>query len=216
MTWWQKESLVPFAPCSSFIVSGATKSGKTQWVKKMLENSTGMFSNNPPQKILYCYGVYQPTFDEMKQTVRNVEFHEGLPGVDTLNKHASKHTVVVLDDLMNDVLKDETMEKLFTQGCHHRGLSVIFITQNLFAQGKCSRTISLNATYLILFRNLRDSNQVAYLGRQIGRGKEFMEAYEDGLQQDYGYLVVDMNPTTPKDLRLRTNVFPGEFVQIFP
>lgn len=216
MEWWRKESLVPFIPCSSFIVSGATKSGKTQWVKKLLENADGMFQHSAPNKILYCYGVNQPAFDDMKKTVKNVTFYEGLPDLATLENHATPHTVVVLDDLMNQVVKNEEMERLFTQGCHHRGMSVIFITQNLFAQGKCSRTISLNATYLILFRNLRDTNQIAYLGRQIGRGPGFLEAYEDSLKDDYGYLVVDMSPGTLKDLRLRTNVFPGESTIVYP
>ena len=49
--------------------------------------------------ILYCYGVYQNYFNEMK--VPNLEFHEGLPSrekVETLND--GKFHIIVLDDLM--------------------------------------------------------------------------------------------------------------------
>lgn len=215
MPWWEKETILPFKAGSSFIVSGATKSGKTQWVKRLLENSNGMFVESPPENILYCYGVDQPAFEEMRKSVSNIIFHEGLPGEELLEKHKSRHTVVVLDDLMNDVLKNEDMEKMFTQGCHHRGLSVIFITQNLFAQGKCSRTISLNCTYMVLFRNLRDESQVQYLARQIGNKEKFMEAYHQAHLDNYGYLIVDMAPSTPKCLRLRTYIFPGEFPFLF-
>lgn len=216
MSWWQKESLLPFKPCSSFIISGATRSGKTYWTKKMLENARGMFVEKPPKYILYFYGVYQPLFDEMKKTVKNIHFFEGIPTDKILSKYKSDHTIVILDDLMNDVLKDVSIEKMFTQGCHHRGLSVIFITQNIFAQGKCSRTISLNTTYLILFRNIRDVNQVNYLATQLGNKKSFMDAYNDALSENYGYLIVDMSPATSNTLRLRTRVFPGEFPIVYP
>lgn len=214
--WWTEEALVPFQPCCSFIVSGATKSGKTYWVKKLLENAPGMFVECPPSCILYCYGVYQNTFSEMKKSIPNIIFHEGLPNAELLEKHKSSHTIVIIDDLMSDVVKNEEVEKMFTQGCHHRGISVIFLTQNLFAQGKCSRTISLNAGYIVLFRNLRDTQQVEYLARQIGNKKNFMEAYNEALQDDYGYLVLDMNPSTPPPFRLRTKIFPGEFCLLFP
>lgn len=215
MSWWQKESLLPFKPCSSFIISGATRSGKTFWVKRLLENSEGMFVEDPPKTILYFYGIYQPTFDEIKKTVKNIHFFQGLPEENTLKKYKSEHTLVILDDLMNDVLKNENIEKMFTQGCHHRGLSVIFITQNLFAQGKCSRTISLNTTYLVLFRNIRDVNQINYLATQLGNKQNVMNAYDQALSENYGYLVIDMSPSTNGDLRLRTNIFPGEFPKVF-
>ena len=117
---------------------------------------------------------------------------------------------------MNDVLKNENIERMFTQGCHHRGLSVIFITQNLFAQGKCSRTISLNATYLVLFRNIRDVHQINYLATQLGNKEQFLKAYHFALRKSYGYLIVDMSPSTNNNLRLRINVFPGEFPIVFP
>ena len=214
--WWKHESLLPFKPCSSFMVSGATRSGKTIWVKRLLENSAGMFVEKPPEKILYCYGVYQPTFDEMKKTVPHIKFVQGLPDDDLVEKNRTGHTIIVLDDLMDQVLGNSEMEKLFTQGCHHRGLSIIFLTQNLFAQGKNSRTISLNTTYLILFRNLRDVNQVKYLARQIGGSEDFMKAYHDSLSKDYGYLIVDMSPSTPKELRLRTDVFVNERPIVYP
>ena len=37
-----------------------------------------------------------------------------------------------------------------------------------------------------------------------------MEAYEDATSTVHGYLVIDCDPTSPRDLKLRTNIFPGE------
>ena len=40
--------------------------------------------------------------------------------------------------------------------------------------------------------------------------KIFMEAYEDATFSLHGYLVVDCDSKSPCDLKLRTNIFPGE------
>ena len=37
-----------------------------------------------------------------------------------------------------------------------------------------------------------------------------MEAYEDATSEMYGYLIVDFDPKSSRDLRMRTNIFPGE------
>ena len=37
-----------------------------------------------------------------------------------------------------------------------------------------------------------------------------MEAYEDATSSLHGYLVVDCDPKSPRELKLRTNIFPGE------
>jgi len=40
---------------------------------------------------------------------------------------------------------------------------VLLLTQNLFHQDTNSRDISLNAKYLVLFKNVRDKKQFLYL-----------------------------------------------------
>ena len=44
------------------------------------------------------------------------------------------------------------------KGSHHRNISVILITQNLFHQANYCRTISLNAKYIVLLKNARNKN----------------------------------------------------------
>ena len=62
-------------------------------------------------------------------------------------------------------------ELLYTQEGHHRRLSVVFITQNIFPRGTKSRTIALNTTYLVMMKNVRDVSKVATLGRQLFPGR---------------------------------------------
>ena len=37
-----------------------------------------------------------------------------------------------------------------------------------------------------------------------------MEAYQDATSKLHGYLVVDCDTKSPRQLKLRTNIFPGE------
>ena len=82
----------------------------------------------------------------------------------------------------------------------------------MFAQGPCSRTISINTHILVFFANKRDELQALNLGKQLYpcNSKIFMEAYEDATSVLHGYLVIDCDPKSPRDLKLRTNIFPGE------
>lgn len=113
---------------------------------------------------------------------------------------------------MEKVVKKEDAQMLFTKKCHHYHITVIFLTQNLFAQGRCARTIALNIHYLVLFENKRDESQSSHLGKQLfpGFAQAFVEAYEDATSKPFGYLLIDCDPQSPREVKLRTNIFPGE------
>jgi hypothetical protein len=67
--------------------------------------------------------------------------------------------------------KDKRISDRFTKGSHHRNLSIIYIVQNIFHQGKEMRNISLNAHYIVLFKTPRDKQQIYMLARQINPGR---------------------------------------------
>ena len=46
-------------------------------------------------------------------------------------------------------------------------MSVMYIVQNLFHQGKGSCNISLNNHYLVLLKNLQDKLQILILAKQM-------------------------------------------------
>ena len=179
--WWKTTSLLPFKPRCSICVVGCTGSGKTFWTFRLLKSLPGMFESEAPKKVIYCYGVWQPLFDEMERL--GVIFQEGLPSVELLDEVASngQHNLIVIDDLIDQMVKSPSMELLLTQGCHHKNFSVIYLTQNLFQQGKSARTLALNTWYLVMFRNLRDASQIMVLGRQMYPGEAgiLKEAYDD-------------------------------------
>jgi hypothetical protein len=132
-------------------------------VRRMLNHLEEMF-HPLPTKIIYCYGEYQKEFDEL---LLNVELIKGFPNdVNELTK-GHDNSLIVLDDLMSQCSNDPRVADLFTCGSRHRGISVLYLTQNLFPPGKLSRTISLNSHYILIFRNLRDSLGITTLGKQM-------------------------------------------------
>ena len=124
----------------------------------------------------------------------------------------NKRNLIVFDDQMIEAGRDNRIVNLFTKGSHHRNLSVLYIVQNLFHQGKGNRSISLNSHYLVLFKNPRDKLQVLTLAKQMypGRTDFFLKQYEEAVRRPYGYLLIDLKTTTRDDCRLRTNVLPRE------
>jgi hypothetical protein len=188
-------------------------SGKTYFIYRMLLNATGMFEI-PPQKIIYCYGQYQPLFDDMEQKIPNLILYQGLPSKDQVEEWTddSNHSLLILDDLMSQVAKSEETLAIFSITAHHKNCTVFFLTQNLFVQSKNFRSLSLNCHYVILFRSLRDSRQILSFGAQVypGQSSYFKDAYQKATSKPYGHLLVDMNPASQDRYRLRTHIFPQE------
>ena len=187
------------------IVAGPTGSGKSQWVLCLIDNALEMMEP-PPTRIWYCYGEYQPIFDNYP----NVHFHEGLPESSHVVFDGTEATLLVLDDLMSET--NELVANTFTKLSHHRNVSVIHLTQNLFDKNKYAQTISLNAHYLVLFKNPRDVTQFATLARHMypDSSKFAIEAYRDATSVPFGYLLVDLKPDQDERCRPRTNIFPGK------
>ena len=178
----------------------------------MLRKLEYLFSSIP-SKIIYSYGVYQKEFAELSKTVPNIQFVERFPNdlYDMADAHDS--SMVILDDLMSQCSNDQRVVDLFTRGSHHRGITVFFLTQNLFPPGKLSRTLSLNAHYMLIFRNPRDSRGIATLARtqMYPKNVDYLCLnHNDATKKPYGYLLLDLHQLTPESMRLPTNIFPGE------
>jgi len=188
----------------SLLAAGPSGSGKTMFIKNVIEHR---MIHPFPGKIIWCYGAYQPLYDQMS----GIEFIDGLPE----NLNSLTNSLIIIDDLMSELGSDVRLTKLFTKGCHHRNLSVIFIVQNLFHKG--IREMSLNANYLVIFKNTRDKSQVIHLGKQLypGKTKFFQEVYQDATSKAFSYLLIDLKPDTSDALRLRTGLFPGDKYYVY-
>jgi hypothetical protein len=184
-------------------VAGPSTSGKTWFVFRLIKHVDRLIVP-VPEKILYCYGEFQPSFSEFPE----VEFHEGLPDVSRFD--GRQRVLLIIDDLMNEA--DQNVCNLFTKLSHHRSVSVVFITQNLYHRNRFVRTMNLNTHYIVMFKNPRDANQVTTLARQMypGRSKFMVEAFKDATKNPYGYLLIDLKPETDERYRIRTNIFPDD------
>ena len=109
------------------IVAGPTGCGKTVFTLKFITLASEMITP-VPEKIIWCYGVYQDEFDKYP----DIDFREGLPDPNTFDGRTK--TLLVIDDLMSET--DESVTKIFTKISHHRSVSVLYLSQNLFFSGK--------------------------------------------------------------------------------
>lgn len=130
------------------LIAGPTGCGKTTFVKELIDKANDLIDPSP-KRIVWCYSEWQPGYKNI-----NAEFVEGLttdfdPGVNNL---------VVIDDMMGEA--GTQIADMFTKKSHHCNLSVLYLVQNIFQKSKESRTISLNAHYLVIFKNPRDSTQI--------------------------------------------------------
>ena len=97
--------------------------------------------------------------------------------------------------------KDPRITELFTEGSHHRNLSVVAINQNLYYSK--DPTQRRNCHYIILFNNPVDKQQVMTLGRQMYPEKthHLVNHFNEAVSKPYGYLLVDLKPNTPEHSR---------------
>ena len=196
---------------STILISGPTGCGKTEFVGRLIREK--MFDKFP-SRIIWVYSYWQYFYNEFVNLVEfttmfDEKFYETLD--------PATRNLVILDDQMTRVGDSKVLSRLFTEGSHHRNISVIYIVQNLFDKGKEHRTISLNAQYMILFKNPRDISQIECLSRQMfpSNNKFLVSAFRDATTSPYGYLLVDLRPESEEDIRVRTKIFPGEMSDIY-
>ena len=203
-----------FAHPASILVSGPSHSGKTCFVIACLKHS---LIQPVPSRLIWFYKEWQPAYEELKEFLPAIEFAEGIDEQLLEGIRVSERNLVVIDDLMSRAGDSKRVSALFTQESHHRNLTVIFIVQNLFYQGREMRNISLNGQYFVIYKNPRDKSQIRYLARQIypENSKFLSNVYEHVTKQAHSYLLVDLHPETPEEFRVLTNIFPGESLRIY-
>ena len=88
----------------------------------------------------------------------------------------------------------------------------MYLTQNLFPPGKQSRTISLNSHYIIVFKHPIDLLGISTLACQMypNNTNFLVQSFQDATKKPNGYLLLDLHQHTPENMRLRTNILPGQ------
>ena len=113
--------------------------------------------------------------------------------------------MIVFDDTCEDIFQEKDFVELATAG-RHKNVHVIYVKHNLFQQSKQSRTLDLNTTHLILFKSPRDTQQIDYLGRQLNHAKFLRHAYQLATKEDFGHLLIDLDPKTSECLRYSSKI----------
>ena len=182
--------------------------GKTTFVKDLLQHH-GTRIQPTIQRIVWLYKRWQPLYTIIESTVKpRVEFIQGIPSdLDDDDFFDYRvNNLLVLDDLFAEAGKDKRITGLFTEGSHHRSLSVIAITQNLY--GTKDPTQRRNSHYLVIFKTSIDAQAIMTLARQMypGCSDVFMNVFTKATKAPYGYMLVDLKPFTPEKERLQHKV----------
>jgi len=181
------------------MVCGPSMSGKSHFIMQLIRKD--LFDPRP-DRIVYAYGSWQDEFIKAD----GVEFVSGIDGLKEITFNPRINNLLILDDLMEELSADKKASTLFTKDMHHKNVTVIFVVQNLFKQGKSMRDIALNCQVIVLFKSPRDVQQIRILSRQTGI-KELEKAYLEAIKEPYGYLVINMQSHTPDAIKLQTDIF---------
>ena len=199
---------IKFKHPTTIIVAGPTQCGKTELIKNMLIHREEIFEKCP-SNIMWAFGhLKENQMESIKNKVPETVFSNGLP----TERESLSNSILILDDLMNEICKNQEYSNLFTRGSHHDNITTIAVLHNIYNKEKYNRNIALNTHYYVLFKNPRDKQQIRYLENQIfpGQKNHLLNAFNNATARPYGYLVIDLHPTTPENMRLYSNILPDD------
>ncbi len=207
------EAVIRFKCPATYGLYGMTFSGKSSWVFNLLRYKDIMFEA-PPYRIIYCYNMYQQSFDRLQEEFKDsIVMHEGIPSRQFLEGHADgRHFICILDDLQSKCnKKDSGVGELFCVGSHALNMSILLVGHSIFGKDQ-GVLINRNLHYIVLMRDNRDKRQIATLGSQLYPGQTdfFKKAYELSTAKQFGYLLISVHPQTERDYALSTSIFPNE------
>lgn len=194
----------------TMIVCGCSMSGKSHFLSNLIKHRHHLIGGRPIKRIIWCCKSKDFAPPDLE---KEVEIFEGLPLIQDIDPD----TLLIADDMQLDCDKQKELASLFTVFSHHRSISTVISLQNLFAKMAHSRDLSLNTTYLVLFKNIRDKMQFSHLSRQLSprNSNELQNIYKEATAPLYGYLVMDFNPRQPDIIRYLTNIFNPNFFECF-
>ena len=201
----------------SFLLAGPTQCGKTHFVAELIRQKNQVFSL-PPTRVNYYFQEWNDgIFDSLRDNY-GVHFYNSLPSLDEIKDVCSKDplTYFIIDDWDQDITA-ETASLFKVQTHHILQCGVAFMTQNLFSQNKHFRDITLNATYLALFKMPRDKRQLrTFAGQFMPDNPQFVtDSFMEATKHPFNPLIIDLHQKTPENLRLFDRFLLPEPTRVF-
>lgn len=199
----------------SWLVCGGSGSGKTTHILNFLKFHNVMTNNPACSNIVYYYNQWQEMFDHVLQEKTVSRFIKGLPTLDDVQFQLSLDendtgSIIIIDDFAH-LINQDTLE-MFTVLSHHGNMCIILLSQFLFSKNPVHRQISLNSTYISVFKNPRDNQQIATFARQLkpNNSKFVVDSYEQATKKPFSYIFFDNHQQTCDEVRIRSRILPHE------
>lgn len=191
------------------MVAAPSQSGKSYFIIELLKRRKELMIGKIDNIIWVCANkMFVP---KEAQALPDLKIIEGLPVIESI----PHNTLLVLDDLQMSNLKD--ICTLFTVSSHHKNISAFFLVQNLFFSNPYMRTISLNCSHFVLFKSLRDINQIQYFAQQVFPDckKAFMRVFKEVTKPPFAYLIIDVSQSCCPILKIKTDVLNNKYFEAY-
>ena len=219
----EEVQILPPAPFSA-ILCGASMTGKSTFLLKLLKAWPNIYPNDPIRKIVLIHKFgNQPVYSEMQQLfgeklLMTSDFNEDTFEEEKVGNPKDGMLICILDDVLHEVSSNPLLTHLVIGGVHHLNICTFIVGHNLYASRHVNwMTVARNVTCLILFQMPRDMTVFSTLNRQLypgSRGKNYVaEAFKmaskDQMKYNdnkFTYLIVDCSVDCPNKYRLRTGI----------
>jgi hypothetical protein len=208
---------VPFR----MLVCGSTGAGKSTFILKMVQLRDKMFDHQF-SSIVYSYPEnispdHNSFIDELKSVFEDLETCPGLPDFNELGFHHGQK-LVILDDQILKIVNNADLFHAITVASNHLNISIIITSQNLFVQGKYSKTLLRNMSDKVMFRDKGDGQWLSTFSKQMfPNHPQFLTNVMDFVTANFispyeHYIVIDNNPKSHVDnsMLVRTHIFPDD------
>ena len=187
------------------MICGASDCGKSQLLARMILEPTVF--DQPFEKIFYCARDLN-SFPKQLRGKDGITFHQGLPTEEIVENRDRHRILIVLDDLLKSAFSSDVVGELFSNG-RHRDISTAIISQSIFPQYSNARLISLNANYIIVFKQIRDASSITHFAKQVypKNVRQFRNMFINNVGRAYSYLICDFTQDCPDAFRFRQDIF---------
>lgn len=199
--------------------SGPSQVGKSFFIANIVKYRN-IICTEKFERIIYCNSnchshKNQLFIKTLKEYFSNLEICQGLPNLNDLRLTFNDvPTLILLDDLMEEVINSSSMIHLVSNDVHNFNISVVFVLQNYFASGKYGRTLIRNCHYRVFFFNPIELLELRTISTHIANAPNFLLHNFQILQKKFPndkshYILIDGHSRSENyGMICRSNIFP--------